>query len=370
MQLAQFMANRKQGTNQYFGASGGNGKTVLVSSHIYWTDLIGLALLRLGYNVILGLPWYGFWVDESWNKDFDNQFGLWVKMLKEQKVVCVIGGNTTAMVPNPKTGEGLHRAAGVPVVHYWWDQPRTAPPMARRGVSLKEYVAQLKDERTLNVIWDIDVQEEMREFLGVENSIHVPIATTPELWEEPFVPMEKRSGAACFLGNCHYVTEEQTEKFEPELAKWAGQVAAEKLGNLDRGIVECVADRAAARVDTSDEAAIARDFRRWYMLDSMLMVGQRWAAVKFLAKKLGDSFTLIGADWDKAGLKAQKTHSGIPGGKVACMGGCRCGLMRLLLRMVCCLRITIGSCRTCLSRTRSAWHFEMNRRCWRSWIGF
>jgi hypothetical protein len=316
MQLAQFMANRKQGTNQYFAAEGGNGKTVLVSSHIYWTDLMGLALLRLGYNVIFSLPLYGFWIDDNWYKDFDNQFGLWVKLLKDQKVVCMIGGNTTGMVLNQRTGEALHRAAGIPAVHFWWDQPRTAPPMARRGVSLKDYVALLKDERTLNVIWDIDVQEELREFLGVGNSVHVPIATTPELWEEPFVAMADRKGAACFLGNCHFVTDEQRAGFEPELAAWAGKVAGEKLKNLDRGIVECVDDRAAARVDVSDEAAIARDFRRWYILDAMLMEGARGAAVTGLAKKLGESFTLIGGGWENVGLKAQKAHSGVPGAKV------------------------------------------------------
>jgi hypothetical protein len=316
MQLGQFIANRKAGTNQIFPCAGGNGKTVLVSSHIYWTDLIGLALLRLGYNVILTAPWYAFWTDESWWKDFDNQYSMWVNTLRQHKVMCVIGGNTTAMVPHPRTGEPLHRAAGVPVVHYWWDQPRTAPPMARRGISLKNYVAMLKDERTLNVIWDIDVMEEMREFLGVENLVHVPIATTPELWEEPFIPMESRKAAACFLGNCHFVTDQQRAAFEPEMAQWAKEVARKKLADLDRGIVECVEDRTGARVDVTDEEAIARDFRRWYILDAMLMEGQRAAAVKGLAAKLGSEFTLIGADWEKIGLTAQKTHSGVPGGKV------------------------------------------------------
>ncbi len=260
--------------------------------------MIGLALLRLGYNVILSLPWYGFWIDDNWYRDFENQFALWVKMLRDQKVACVIGGNTTAMVRNPKSGEMLHRAAGIPVVHYWWDEPRAAPPMARRGVSLVDYVAMLKDEKTLNVIWDVDVQEELREFLGVENSIHVPIATAPELWEEPFVAMESRPGAACFLGNCHYVTDAQRAEFEPDLAQWAQDVARNKFGDLDRGIAECVEDRAGARVDVTNEAAIARDFRRWYILDTMLMEGQRRHGRESAG---GETRGLVYADWSGLG---------------------------------------------------------------------
>jgi hypothetical protein len=315
MQIGQFFANRKPGTNQYFAAPGGNGKCVLVSSHIYWTDLMGLALLRLGYDVIFAVPWFGFWTDENWWRDFDNQFSMWVNTLRERKVICVIGGNTTVMVPHPRTKEPLHRAAGVAAVNFWWDQPRTAPPMARRGISLVDYVALLKDERSLNVIWDMDVREEMREFLGVENSIHVPIATTPEIWEEGFVPMEDRPKSACFLGNCHYVTAEMRAGFEPEMAAWAKNVAGKKLADLDRGLVDCIEDRAAAKVNTSDEDALARDFRRWFILDAMLMEGQRGAAVQTIAAKLGESFTLVGGDWDKLGLRAQKNHTGVPGGK-------------------------------------------------------
>jgi spore maturation protein CgeB len=34
-----------------------------------------------------------------------------------------------------------------------------------------------------------------------------------------------------------------------------------------------------------------------------------------MSRKLGESFTLIGGNWDKPGLRAEKSHSGVPGGK-------------------------------------------------------
>jgi hypothetical protein len=313
MELSKFFSIRKSGSNQFFPAAGGNGKTVMVTSHIYWTDLIGLALLRLGYNVIFASPWYTFWTDDSWWDDFDNQFSMWVNTIRQHKVICVIGGNTTAMVPHKKTGEPLHRAANVPAVHYQWDEPRAIPPMARRGISLQTYFALLKDSRTLNVIWDIDVKEELEKFCGLENTMHSPLATAPELWEAPFVPMQNRPKSACFLGNCHFVTPEMRATFEPELVEWAGKVATRKMANLDQGIVNCVDDPAAMRVDTTDSKSIERDFRRWFIIDAMLMEKQRNMAVKSLAHRLGDSFTLVGGNWEQIGLHAEKTHSGVPG---------------------------------------------------------
>lgn len=316
MQLSEFIANRKSGTNQYFASPGGSGKTVLVSSHIYWTDLIGLALIRLGYNVIFAVPWYTFWTDDTWWNDFDRQYEQWVNTLRQHKVICVIGGNTTAMVPHPRSKEPLHRAAGVPLVNYWWDQPRATPPMARRGISLVDYIALMKDPRTLNVIWDVDVREELGKFLGIGNTMHLPLATAPELWEEPFVPLQDRTKAACFLGNCHFLTDQQRAELEPDLTAWARQVAQRKMSDLDRPMVQCVQDGdEASRVDTSDERALARDFRRWFIVDGMLMQAHRGDAVKSLAAKLGPEFTLVGGNWDKVNLRAEKDHSGVPGAK-------------------------------------------------------
>ena len=176
MTVAEFYAKRTLGENQFFDNAGGNGKTILLSSHIYWTDLIGLALLRMGYNVIFAAPWYGFWISDHLYENFDALFNEWVGIIRQHKVCCIIGGNTTAMVIHPKTGEPLHRAAGVPIIHYWWDEPRGAPPMSRRGITLRQYVDLMKDDRTLNVIWDADIREELETYLGLTNSVHVLIA--------------------------------------------------------------------------------------------------------------------------------------------------------------------------------------------------
>jgi spore maturation protein CgeB len=155
----------------------------------------------------------------------------------------------------------------------------------------------------------------MRKFLGVENSVHIPIATAPELWDEPFVPLQERKSPVCFLGNCHFLTDEMRNGFEPDLLQWAERVVARKVANLDRGIADCVENGEEAVVDTSDEAAIERDFRRWFIVDALLVEGHRNKAVKGLAEKWGESFTLVGGNWDKLGLRAAKDHSGVPGAK-------------------------------------------------------
>ena len=55
----------------------------------------------------------------------------------------------------------------------------TVPPISRRGLSAYDYMNALRDSRTLNVLWDADVCEELRRFLSMENVAHVPLGTTP-----------------------------------------------------------------------------------------------------------------------------------------------------------------------------------------------
>ena len=94
---------------------------------------MAFALLRLGYNVLVAEPWYAFWTDDVRFGNFDAVWSQWVAALKQHNVQLVIGGNTTIMVPHPRTQELLHRAAGVPAVNFWWDESRARPhvPPAR-----------------------------------------------------------------------------------------------------------------------------------------------------------------------------------------------------------------------------------------------
>jgi hypothetical protein len=319
MTAAEFLKTRQPGTNQFFESANGNGQTILLSSHIYWTDLIGLALLRLGYNVLFTAPWYLFWTsDELW-QNFDNLFAEWVKIIRQHKVICILGGNTTAMVMHPKTGEPLHRAAGVPVIHYWWDEPRVPPPMTRRGITLRQYVALMKDDRTLNVVWDADVREELSAYLRLDNSIHVPLGTAPDLWHAPFVPLALRSKQVCFLGNCHHFGDDERSTYEPDLVQWAQRITASKMADLTRSVNQCIDADPATAIDPandSDEDSLRREFRRWEILDVLMMDQNRVDVVKGLAGRLGDTaggFTLLGKKWENVGLKSQGVHSGVPG---------------------------------------------------------
>ena len=189
--IADFLSRRKPLTNEFF-TSPGSRRTVLLCSHAGWTDHLAYALLKLGYNVLTAEPWDLFWTDDRRFVTFDNVYNRWVQTLRKFNVQLVIGVNATAMVPHPKTKELLHRAAGVPAVHYWCDEPRTLPPMTRRGLSAYDYLRRLRDGRTLNAVWDLNVCEEMRRFLGVENAIHVPLAASPEFWQGDYVPLKDR----------------------------------------------------------------------------------------------------------------------------------------------------------------------------------
>src|SRR5688572_11664712 len=157
MTLQEYLAQRKPLTNTFFPAAGGSGRTVLISSYIWWTELIAHALTKLGCNVLVTEPWYLFFTDDQRFANFDDKYREWVAAIKKFNVQLVIGGNTTVMVPHVKTKELLHRAAGVPALNYWWDEPRAMPPMTRRGFSAADYLTCVRDPQTLNVFWDADV---------------------------------------------------------------------------------------------------------------------------------------------------------------------------------------------------------------------
>jgi spore maturation protein CgeB len=316
----EFFARRQGQPNSFFpAAGGGSNRTVMISSYIWWTELIAFALTRLGYNVLVAEPWYLFFTDDQRFVNFDNLFHQWVQTLKKFNVQLVIGGNTTVMVPNPRTKELLHRAAGIPAVNYGWDEPRSMAPMTRRGLSASDYLACLRDERTLNVFWDADVMEEVRRFLAIDNVAHVPLGTTPEFWQTPYGPLKDRGMRLCFLGNNH-VDANWLEGHTPETIEWAERVAKLKLSDLDRStadVIEQVGGPGESRGSTARRPyelapTLKEEFLRWNILGGMLLRDCRNTIVKAAAERLGDDLVLVGKGWERLGLRAQKDHSGVP----------------------------------------------------------
>ncbi len=318
-ELQDFLARRKPFTSEYF-ACPGSKKTVLISSYIWWTELMAYALLRLGYNVLVAEPWYAMWIDDVRWANFDSIYRQWVDVIRRLNVQLVIGGNSTISVPHPQTRELLHRAAGVPAISYWWDEPRNLPPMTRRGMTADDHLAALKDERTLNVFWDIDIAEEMAAFHGVTNGIHVPLGATPEFWQSDVRPLAERPIKCCFLGNNHDEGD-WAETCDPNLLAWANRVAASKLANLDRPMVACVQEAgnpdAASIGPSAYQVAenLKDEFYRWNILGGVLLRQCRNRIVTAAANHLGDDFILIGKGWERLGLTAQKQHSGVPQAK-------------------------------------------------------
>lgn len=319
--ISDFFAKRKRYQNEYF-ACPGSTKTVMISSFVWWTELIAFSLLKLGYNVLIAEPWYYFWTDDEHFANFDRYFDRWARTLRKFNVQLVIGGNTTAMVPHPRTKELLHRAAGVPAVHYWWDEPRTQPPMSRRGLTPHDYMAAMRNARTLNVFWDADVREEMERFLALDNTAHVPLGTTPEFWETTRVPLRDRPLKLCFLGNNHDEGD-WVAKADPQVVRWARQVVEIKLAQPDKSMADCVETiggpgevrGSTARRPYELAANLKDEFERWGILGGILLQKVRNVAVQAAAEHLKEGLTLIGKGWERLGLRATKEHSGVPGAK-------------------------------------------------------
>jgi hypothetical protein len=316
MTVFEYFAQRQPGTNKFFPAPGGSNRTVLMTSYIWWTELIAHALTKLGCNVLVTQPWYSFFTEDAWYENFEKLYDEWIQTIRKFNVQLVIGGNTTAMVPHVKTRELLHRAAGVPVVNYWWDELRSMPPLTRRGLTAEEYLACVRDPMTLNVFWDADVMEEVQRFLAIDNVAHVPLGTTPEFWNIAHGPLRDRPMKMCFLGNNH-VEENWMAGQSAETIAWAERVAKCKLENLDRSTADCI-EEIGGPGETQAGAyklapTLAEEFQRWNVFGGMLLRDCRNATVTAAAERLGEKFVVIGKGWERLGIRATSEHSGVPG---------------------------------------------------------
>jgi hypothetical protein len=332
MSWSEFLAQRQPWNVQYLPCAGAT-RTVMVCSHIWWTEQIALAVLNGGCNVLLYPPLYTLYTDEASWADFDT---LWEKVLTHidsAKVDCMLGGNTSAMLVHPRSGEMIHEAArargrSVTLINWWWDEVRTRPPLARSGTAGHDgmkpasFVKLLANEQTVNAIWDIDVKEELEAQLGLKNLVHVPLATLPEFWPQGYVPLERRPLAACFLGNCHAAAEWVETDADP-LYGWARGIVAKKIVDPqipmqrlieEAGVVPEIpslglkgakGDSAQARSEDSWEAFS----RPMEVLNTAYMHYTRNRYVRAAEKHLHGKLALIGKGWDKLGLRANMEHA-------------------------------------------------------------
>lgn len=316
--LPQFLAQRKGFSSQFFPHPGAT-RTILVASHIWWTEQIALAVYNLGYNVLVHFPFYRLYTDDAAFAQFDHLWNQTLHAIRDLKIDLILAGNSTAMVPHPKTRELLHDAAGIPVIHYWWDEPRVRPPLAQRGFTPDEYLAFLKNPRTLNVFWDLDVCEEMAAFFHLTNSLHVPLATDPAFWAQPRVPLAQRPLAACFLGNCHFDAA-FVETHPDPLVRWAQRVVDAKLADLTRPMTACLQSLGPPPTESTfydpHRNTFEDLFRPWEFLNAVWMHRTRNLLVKAAADHLQGKLALIGKGWDKLGLRANGDHAGANSGQI------------------------------------------------------
>ncbi len=334
---ADFCSQRKDFSTQYFPYPGAT-RTILFASHIWWTDQMALTLRNLGYNVLAFFPFYLLYSDPAASARFHDLWQKIVANIREANVCLMIGGNSSAIAPHPRTGELLHEAAGkdkpIPLVNWWWDEVRYQPPFTlpigppdqrTSGFTPADYVRFLKNDHMLHAIWDIDVKEELEAQFGLRNLFHLPLATMPESWPHGYVPLEDRPLASCFLGNCHF-TADWTETDDDPLMQWARDIVSTKLAAPDTPMQTC-ADRvttarggvpqiskhlaggATNRPDGAQGDPWIDFIRPWDLVNASYMHRTRNLFVKAVGNHLKGKLCLIGKGWDKMGLHANMEHA-------------------------------------------------------------
>jgi hypothetical protein len=162
----------------------------------------------------------------------------------------------------------------------------------------------------------------MEALFGLEQTIHVPLGATPELWRGTGLPIRDRPLDVCFLGNCFAASPGWEQREDPAAVRLAERIVSRKVGDLDRGMMECVHEASAeAEPDgagvplgaTADNATIQAAFGNWWIIGAMLQERLRIQRVRTLADSLGERLCLFGSNWERIGLRANSEHSGIPG---------------------------------------------------------
>ena len=313
--VLEFIGRRKQLTNEFYPYPGSR-RTVLFASHAGWTELAAYGVWKCGFNVLVAEPWSAFFAEEHRFVKLVNVFRRWVETLRKFNVQLVIGGNQTAMLPHPKTRELLHRAAGVPAVHFWTEDPRAMPAMTRLGYTAGDYLACLRDPRTLNVFWNLDVLEEVQRFLAVGNGQHVPVGTTPELWQAASGPVADRPVPLCFVGD-NRLTAGWLDDQAPDTVAWAERVAALKLADPDRPTVACIEQvggpgesrGSTARRPYELAPALVDEFQRWAVLNAVLLRDGRDPVIRAAADRLGERFAVVGRGWERLGVQPRSSDA-------------------------------------------------------------
>jgi len=323
---SEFLKRRQWMALQLFSNTGAT-RTIMVCSHIWWTEQIALALFNAGYNVLFHPPFYLYYTEEAaWNQ-FDAHWLNIRQTIRDHKVSLILGGNSCGILVHPKTGELVHHNAGaegrsVPVVSWWWDEVRNRPPCARAGISPADFLKILADPDTLNAIWDLDVKEELEAQYSLKNLVHLPLATLPEFWPHGFIPMEERPLTACFLGNCHFDAAWAATDQDP-LLDWARDVVARKVADIQVPMQQCI-DAATLKhggipaqskylggTDAWDDFA-----QPWALINAAWMHTTRNQMVLAAEGHLKGKLALIGKGWNALGLRANMEHAGEKSGVI------------------------------------------------------
>lgn len=299
----------------------GADRTIMISRHIWWCDCMAHGFYQQGFNVLLSPAFYLYY-----NPDDNNKFdAVWDSLIAEARkynVDMILGGNTTAILHHPRTGEMFHEALDVPLINWWWDEPRKMRYFGDHGMRQSEYIKMLKSPMMLNVFQDKDILEEMQRDFQINNSCYVPVGTTPEYWPARQIPIERRKIDICFVGN----SSKRPPPFELQDPIWSvvDPMIDAKCNHLDQSVMACVDELALTTdavancfnkpLDLTDDAAIENRFKLWRAFNYSMVKQRRIDMLQLAGEHYGDKMHWVGKGWDAYGFTTQAQNAGHSGG--------------------------------------------------------
>lgn len=229
--------------------------------------------------------------------------------IRKNDVRFIFNVNTYGWLHNPATGRMLFEELGVPVINFWWDDPRYAMHPIYRMLPPKQIWGFLSNPKMLHFVWDLEVARATKR-LGAAYAYHCPTAVDPTFYAEPTVENNDGQGSDCMICAAYKWVSEHVGpgRLSPELAGFAEQLAGLRAQNPVVPPVEMLkanhlswekVEAECMKCDPSGEALV----RFLYLADKTCTNALRDQIIIFLKKQLSYRFQIYGEGWERAGIE-------------------------------------------------------------------
>ncbi len=230
--------------------------------------------------------------------------------IREKDVRFIFNVNTYGWLHNPASGRLLFDELDIPVINFWWDDPRYAMHPIYRVLPPKQIWGFFSNPKMLHFVWDLEVARAARR-LGAAFAFHCPTAVDPGFYPEPAEEDNDEQGSDCMICAAYKWVSEHVDcgRLSAELAGFAGQLSALRVQNPGVSPVEMLkannlnwekVESECMKCDPSGEALV----RFLYLADKACTNALRDQIIIFLKKQLSDRFQIYGEGWERAGIES------------------------------------------------------------------